>query len=96
MEATYVSTDKWLKKWDTYTHNEILVMRNEILPFAMSQIDLRGIMLSEISHTEKEILCDITHIFNPKQRMNKQNSNRGIDTENKLMAAKGEAVLRGD
>ena len=53
-------------------------------------------MLSEISHTEKEILCDITHIFNPKQRMNKQNSNRGIDTENKLMAAKGEAVLRGE
>ena len=24
MEATYVSTDKWLKMWDTYTHNEIL------------------------------------------------------------------------
>ena len=55
MEATYVSTDKWLKMWDTYTHNEILAMRNEILPFAISWIDLRGVMLSEISHTEKEI-----------------------------------------
>lgn len=53
-------------------------------------------MLSEVSRTEKEIPCDITHIFNPKQGMNKQNSNRGIDTENKLMAAKGEAVLRGE
>ena len=58
-----MSTDKWLKMWDTYTHSEMLVMRNEILPFAISWIDLRGITLSEISHTEKEKYHVISLIY---------------------------------
>ena len=34
-----------------YTHNGILLIHkmNEILPFAATKIDLKGIMLSEIS-----------------------------------------------
>ena len=46
-------------------------------------------MLSEISQTEK-ILYDITYMRNPKtKQMNKQNRNRLIDAEKKLVAAMG-------
>ena len=39
-----------------YIHNEILLSqkKNEILPFATMWMDLMGIMLSEISQTEKD------------------------------------------
>ena len=33
--------------------------KNEILPFAATWMDLEGIMLSEISHTEKDKYCMI-------------------------------------
>ena len=38
-----------------YTHNEIFctIKKNEILPFATIWTDLKGIILSEISKTEK-------------------------------------------
>ena len=32
-----------------------VIKKDEILPFAATQMDLEGIMLSEISQTEKEI-----------------------------------------
>ena len=34
--------------------------KNEILPFAATQMDLEGIILSEISQTEKEKYCMIS------------------------------------
>jgi len=46
------SIDKWIKKrWHTHTHNGILLShkKNEILPFATTWIDLKSIILSEIS-----------------------------------------------
>ena len=40
---------------------------NKILPFAATSIDLKGIMLSEISQTEKDkYLYDITYVWNLK------------------------------
>ena len=36
--------------------------KNEILPFAATQMELEGIMLSEISQTEKEKYCMISLI----------------------------------
>ena len=44
----------------THTQNGILlaIKMNEILPFATMWMDLEDILLSEISHTEKDnILC---------------------------------------
>ena len=35
--------------------------KNEILPFARTWMDLEGIMLSKISHSKRQILCDITY-----------------------------------
>ena len=38
------------------------IKKNEILPFAATWVDLEGIMLSEISQTEKDKYCMISLI----------------------------------
>ena len=40
----------------------LAIKRNEILPFAITWMDLEGIMLSEISQTEKDKNYMISHI----------------------------------
>ena len=49
-------TDEWIKKmWFIYTMEYYLAMRkNEIMPFAKMWMKLEGIMLSEISQSEKD------------------------------------------
>ena len=51
------STDEWIKKlWFIYTMEYYLAMRkNEIWPFVATWMELENVMLSEISHTEKDI-----------------------------------------
>ena len=46
----------------TQTHTYIGIKKNEILPFAATWMDLEGIMLSEISQTEKDKYCMISLI----------------------------------
>ena len=50
------STDEWIRKmWFIYTMEYSLAMRkNEIMPFATTWMALEGIMLSEISLSEKD------------------------------------------
>ena len=57
-------TDEWIKKiWDIYTMEYYsAIKRNEILPFATIWMDLEGIMLSEIRHTEKDKHCMLSLI----------------------------------
>ena len=40
--------------------------KNEILPFATTWMDFEGIMLSEVSQTEKDKYCMFLHIWNLK------------------------------
>ena len=49
-------TDEWIKKmWFIYTMEYYLAMgKNEILPFATTWMEPEGIMLSEISQSEKD------------------------------------------
>ena len=59
------SIDEWIKKMryvcvhtHTHTHTQtrtgiLAIKKNEILPFATTWMDLEGIMLSEVSETEK-------------------------------------------
>ena len=55
------STDEWIKKlWFIYTMEYYMTMRkNEIWPFVATWMELESVMLSEISHTEK----DRYHVF---------------------------------
>ena len=60
------STDEWIKKmWYICTIEYYSVIKkNEILPFAVAWMDLEGIMLREISQTEKDIPNDFTYMWN--------------------------------
>ena len=50
------STDEWTKKiWFIYTMAHYLATRkNEILPFAATRVELKGIMLSVMCQSEKD------------------------------------------
>ena len=50
------STDEWIKKmWYIYTMEYYsAIKRNEIMPFAETWMDLKIIILSEVSQTEKD------------------------------------------
>ena len=60
MEASNVSTDKWIEKirymYKGLIHNGMLFghEKDEILQFSTTGLDFEGIMLSEISWTEKD------------------------------------------
>ena len=55
-ESKYPSTDEWIKKtWFIYTMKYYLARRkNEIWPFAATWMEPDGIMLNEISQSEKD------------------------------------------
>ena len=55
-------------------------IKKEILPFAMVWVELEGIMLSEISQSEKELSYDLTDMWNVR---NKAEDHRG--RENKFI-----------
>ena len=50
------STDEWIKKmWYIYTMEYYsAIIKNEIMPFAVTWMDLGIIILSEVSQTEKD------------------------------------------
>jgi hypothetical protein len=53
------STDEWIKKmWYLYTMEFYLVTKkNEILPFTSKWIELKNIILSEVSQAQKTKNC---------------------------------------
>ena len=46
--------------------------KDEVMPFKTTWMDLEGIMLSEISLTEKDKYYDFTHKLNLKKKKQKQ------------------------
>ena len=66
-EPRCLSTDEWIKKmWYTYTTGYYSAIRkDEYLSFTLMWMELEGIMLSEISQSEKDkyrmisLLCGI-------------------------------------
>ena len=49
--------DEWMKMWNgipQWNITQVAIKKNEILPFATTWMGLEGIMLSEISETEKD------------------------------------------
>lgn len=57
-----------------YKYNKILFCPNKILLFATTGIDIEDITLSKISQTERQILPDLTYMWNLKTL------NSGIDS----------------
>ena len=54
-EAKCPSTDEWIKKlWFIYNGGLRGNEKNEIWPFVATWMELESVMLSEISHTEKD------------------------------------------
>ena len=48
-------TDEWIKMWYLYAMEYYsAIKKNEIMPFAATWMDLEIIILSEVSHTEKD------------------------------------------
>ena len=47
-------TDGWIKMWCMYIMKYYSVIKNEILSFVATWIGLEGIMLNEMSQTEKD------------------------------------------
>ena len=73
-------------------------MQLKTLPFVAIWLDLPGIMLSEISQTERQILCDITSVWNLKKCSELVSIIKRIrlpDTEDKLIAPSGEGEEAG-
>lgn len=69
----------------TNTHEYYLaIKKKEILPFATTQTDFEGIMLSIVGQTERQILSELTYMWNLKEKKPKI-----TDTENRLVAARG-------
>ena len=60
------SIDEWIKMMQYIQVHTIeyysVIKKNEILPFATTWMDLEGIMLSEISQTEKDKCCMLSLI----------------------------------
>ena len=57
------------------------MLKNEILPFETTWIDLESIVLSEIRQNQR--LCNFTYLWNLKNRQTKL-----IGTEKRLMVAR--------
>ena len=49
-----------------YNRLLLVIKKKKILPSAATCMDVEGIMLSEITHRERQILYNITHIWNLK------------------------------
>ena len=68
----------------THTHTEYYsaTKKNEILPFAATWMGLEGIMLSEISQTEKDNYCRISLMWGKQkiQQTSKYNK-KGADSQ---------------
>ena len=55
------STDEWIKMWYIYTMEYYsAIKKNEIIPFAATQMDLEIIILSEVNQKEKDKYCMIS------------------------------------
>ena len=68
----------------THTHTHTVkyysaIEKNRILPFATTWMNLEGIMLSELSQTERQILHGITYMWNPKVQQTSEYNKKEAD-----------------
>ena len=62
-----------MNKEDVYTMKYYsAIKKNEILPFTAAWMDLKTVILNEVSHTEKEKYHDIAYMQNLKTEIELQ------------------------
>ena len=68
------STDEWIKKmWCIYeVEYYSAIKKNGVLLFVATWMNLESIMLSETSQRKKQILYDITYMWNLKNKTNQR------------------------
>ena len=93
MVTTHVSIEGWMNKenvvrvciiWILFSHK-----KEEILPFVTTWMDLEGIILHEISQTERKVpmvslICGLS-----KEKSNQTQKTKLIDIKNRLVVARG-------
>ena len=56
--------EEWIKNmWYIYTMEYYSAIKNEIMPFAVTWMDLELVILSEVSQKEKNKYRMLTHIY---------------------------------
>ena len=68
--------------------------KNEILPFVTTWMDLEGIMLSEINQTQRQILDDITDLWDLEQYNQLVNITKNKQTHRHREQTSGYSVER--
>ena len=74
-----------------------VIIKNEILPFSTTWMDLEGIMLREVSQTEKDKYCVFTFMWDLKNKTNEQmlkNRNRQQTIGTSEERGRGEAKYK--
>ena len=74
-QPKYPSIHEWTKKKcyiDTMEYYSA-IKRKELLSFAITWMDLEGIMFSEISQVEENKYHDFTYLWNIKTKQNRKN-----------------------
>ena len=66
------------------------IKKNEILPFTVTWIDLEGIMLSEISQTEKDVYHIIILLIYAIQKIQQTSKKKQTHRQNKSVVPSGE------
>ena len=76
-------TDDWIKKmWYTYTMEYYLaIKKNNVMPFAATWMELDILIVREIVRRERQILYDITYIWNLIYGTNELISRKETDSQ---------------
>lgn len=94
-----LNVHRWMNKnvIHTHTHREYYsnIKDNEILPFATTWMDLKVIMLSKIKKKENnKSIWSLLYVESKKNKTEQlQKNNNLIDTENRLVFARGRGWL---
>ena len=82
-QPEYLSIEEWIKKtWYTYTMEyDSVIKKNEIMPFAATQMDLEIVILSEVSQTENKKYHKISVICEIKKEMIQMNLLKNRDSQ---------------
>ena len=68
------------------------IKKNEILPFATMWMDLEGIMLSEMSDRERQIVC--YHLYMESKKWNQQMNIKKQKQTHKLVVTRGGEIIK--